>query len=362
MFFAMANTPAFACLPDDIDGWESWCEENGVDYSDYDNLQDFFNSADQGVVDDFWNCYSNTYVDGTGSTTITHDEDGNMTGNIDEVTVYGHSTTTSDNNTDDNTDNGLTSDPDPDPDPNYDNDNNHTYDCAGTEDGNAYTDKCGECVGGDTGQDDCEVCSEMESELLVIMNGYQNNNTNTSSSIISSVRYQANSSTNDRCAPVGYIYRNGSSIAWSSIETSSMEYVSVSKCEYNHFDGVQMLINRRDLYDKASNYGASALSIPLINLGTSKIAEYLSKNLTKLISKGCSAGIALAMSVYSTDMSLKSDFYSNIHDKLSLMTSDVGLYEIRTERTSVSTTSNNHSTQVEIYDTNGCLLGEMTFN
>ena len=68
------------------------------------------------------------------------------------------------------------------------------------------------------------------------------------------------------------------------------------------------------------------------------------------------------MSVYSTDMSLKSDFYSNIHDKLSLMTSDVGLYEIRTERTSVSTTSNNHSTQVEIYDTNGCLLGEMTFN
>lgn len=320
------SVPGYACFPDTVDGWAAWCEDNGISYevgTSADALE-FYYSSDlfdrelptlEVTVPPI---YEPPYVSPYGQS-VPYEPP--------TWTPYDPTTT----------------DPDPDP-----------KDCAGVEGGSAYLDNCQECVGGTTGKEACDFCEEMTDELA--------NLTSENSTLMAVKQKSPSDISNGPCAPAGFIYRNGQIVNWNSIATSSMDLVSVSKYEYNHFDGINMLIDRRDMYNKASNFGVGALSIPLINLGSGKIAEFLTKNLTKIMTKGCTAAMALAASLYSTDMTLKSDFYSKIHDRLSQMSSDVGLYEIRTERTTISSTGNNHSTHVEIYDTNGCLVDDMTFN
>jgi|GEM_PF-2678368 len=339
ILFLFSIVPSYACYPDNIDDWADWCDDNDIPYNEYDTYEDYLANATDEQLDN-WDGITNG-----------HDADGNMTGSIGEITVTAPNLN---NNTGTDQTGNYIPFPDPDPDPDYDYDNPEPRDCNDVVGGSAYLDDCQECVGGNTGIQPCDPCKEISDELANLISD---------NSTLMAVKQKIPSAlSNGSCAPAGSIYRNGEIVNWGSIETSNIDLVSVSKSEYSHFDGINMLIENRDMYSKASNYGAGALSIPLINLGSSKIAAFLSKYLTKIMTKGCSSAMSIALSVYSSDMMIKSSFYSGIHDKLSQMPSYVGLYEIRTERTIVSSTGNSHSTLVEIYDTNGCLIDEMTFN
>ncbi len=135
------SVPGYACYPETIDDWSTWCEDNGISYNEYDTYEDYLANATDEQLDN-WDGITNG-----------HDAYGNMTGSIDNIYITAPIVN---NNT--NTSTVDPSTPFSDPDPDYDNNtpDPNPNDCAGVEGGSAYFDNCRECVGGTTGKEPCD--------------------------------------------------------------------------------------------------------------------------------------------------------------------------------------------------------------
>ena len=132
-----------ACDEDDFD--------DDFDYDDTDYFDYWAGDCNADNADDYWAAFDSFVCVGT-SPNDDDDDDDSWWGDDDY-----------DNDDDeDPCDNGACDDDDNNDDTNN---NDAEHDCAGVRDGEAYIDRCGNCVGGTTGASACEDCSGVENGL-----------------------------------------------------------------------------------------------------------------------------------------------------------------------------------------------------
>jgi len=241
---------------------------------------------------------------------------------------------------------------------NYGGEETIVYDCFGVPGGYAYTDDCGDCVGGSTGSIACNPCIEINNDLASIYQEYQ-------SDFFSVKKKAATEFYTGPCCGAGYIQdSNGNCILFSSISTTNTyginTYTITTKNLYTHDEALNYFIRERNVNNTAGSYG---LVFPAGGVISGALLDKIKKFNIKWGGKAAGFACVAVLAYWEMLFQRQESIYQGLHDKFAYTQySGLGLYEITTQTTMISPNGyTNTTTQKTYYTTDGCLFQQIFY-
>ena len=226
-------------------------------------------------------------------------------------------------------------------------------DCNGDPGGGAEIDDCNECVGGNTGKEACDPCTEIGDLISEI---YGDDSTSPMA-----VRASVQKVTQSDCCGEGYIKRNGVCVPWADIKSENG--ITVDKHYFDHAVAVAYLYNQSQTMSSISDLGLDLFP------GSATAGGFLIDKLIDLISKikGLSKAnyvCTIMIGTHQFKYSVVSEMYD---DLVNYYINDdrfkqKGLYTIKSTRYQNSLYGYGTLVTVdEIFSSDGCLIGTIGY-
>jgi len=392
------NLHSYACLPDTVDEWISWCDDNDIPCTVYEDAEDYidetgvcdmgsggYNESECDMMvslddnDSGDSCDSESYlynVDDCSQQQDNNNEDFqydydacepenadynyNYCSSLCEESSENYNETAceisncidgSPNYSDAECDEGSCDSSSPNYEPDYCaslcDKNSENYDAESCNDS--------ECDESSMNYDPstCNECQEIDDLLSEIFGE--------NSSTLMAVKTNLQKVSQSNCCGSGYIQRNGNCIEWSSLQTGNVSGSTVTKNYFDHDAGISYLLNMSNAASSMSSLGLDLFP------GSTSIASYTISELLSYISalkdlsvpgKVCS----FALAAWQTKYSSTADLYKILLTKFAnnQVYANKGLYVVHSSEYLQSLYGYGSMSYLdEFYSSDGCLIGKI---